>query len=133
MIGLYENDILIKSIKSEEKASEFLPVILSELEKDFKPQRLIYANGPGSFMGIKISFLALKTLSIAKDLPLFALSGFKLNDYKPILANKNLCFVYEKGEISLKKGEPGDFHLPQSLANLEFETDNLPNYFLPVV
>ncbi len=108
-------------------------MILSELEKDFKPQRLIYANGPGSFMGIKISFLALQTLSIAKDLPLFAISGFKLNDFKPIAANKNLSFVYENGEILLQKAEPGVFFLPQSLENLEFEKDNLANYFLPAL
>ncbi|HBD8802543.1 TPA: tRNA threonylcarbamoyladenosine biosynthesis protein TsaB, partial [Campylobacter jejuni] len=101
MIGIYQDDKLIKTYKSEEKASEFLPKILDELLKEYDFTSLIYANGPGSYMGIKISYVSLSTLSIVKNIPLFAVSAFELNGYKPISANKNFCFVYKEGEIYL--------------------------------
>lgn len=132
-IGLYENDLLIKSIQSEQKASEAVPILLSEILADFELERLIYANGPGSYMGIKISFLSLKTLSIVKNLPLFAVSAFELNHFAPIRANKNLCFVYNDGAISLQKGLVGEFFLPQCLKSLNLRSDNEPFYFLNAV
>ena len=52
MLGIYEGEKLIKSYESEEKADEFVPKILQILLKEFEFSRLIYANGPGSFMGI---------------------------------------------------------------------------------
>ncbi|MFK0458013.1 tRNA threonylcarbamoyladenosine biosynthesis protein TsaB, partial [Campylobacter jejuni] len=67
MIGIYQDDKLIKTYKSEEKASEFLPKILDELLKEYDFTSLIYANGPGSYMGIKISYAVSYTnLTLAK-------------------------------------------------------------------
>lgn len=77
-LGLYKDDELFKRYESDEKASEFLPVILEQILAEFSLKRLIYANGPGSFMGIKISFVSLKTLSIVLNLPLFAVSALSL-------------------------------------------------------
>lgn len=133
MIGIYENNTLIKSLESKEQVSEFLPKALQDYLKDFDFEALIYANGPGSYMGIKISFLALKTLSISKDIPLFAVSAFELNHYKPIKANKNFCFVYDNGNISLAKAEAGEFFLPKNLQDLKLKQDNLPFYFLGAI
>ena len=133
LVGLYENDTLQKRFESKEKASEFLPVILNEILAEFSLERLIYANGPGSYMGIKISFVSLKTLSIVLGVPLFAVSAFELNDYKPIRANNDLCFVYENGEIVLKKALAGEFFLPKSLAGLNLSKKNEPFYFLDAV
>lgn len=70
---------------------------------------LIYANGPGSYMGIKISYVSLKTLSIIKNIPLFAISAFELNNYGPISANKNFCFVYKQDQIILEQNTPAKF------------------------
>lgn len=133
MLGVYEDETLIKSMQSDERASEALPILLQDLLKEFEFSKLIYANGPGSYMGIKISFLSLKTLSIVKDIPLFALSAFELNDFKPIRANKKLCFVYKNGEIVLEDTEAGEFFLPQSLKGLNLKEDHLPFYFLEAI
>lgn len=108
-------------------------MILNEILAEFSLERLIYANGPGSYMGIKISYLSLKTLSIVLDVPLFAVSAFELNDYKPIKANNDLCFVYENGEIVLKKACAGEFFLPSSLKGLNLSKKNEPFYFLDAV
>lgn len=133
LIGLYEDNTLIKSYENEQKASEALPVLLEEILAKFELEKLIYANGPGSYMGIKISFLSLKTLSIVKNLPLFAVSAFELNDYAPIRANNHLCFVYDKGKISLQKASAGEFFLPKCLKELNLQSDNAPFYFLDAV
>ncbi|TBR79307.1 tRNA threonylcarbamoyladenosine biosynthesis protein TsaB [Campylobacter novaezeelandiae] len=133
MLGVYQESILIKKYTSEEKASEFLPKILNSLLKEFNFSRLIYANGPGSYMGIKISYMSLKTLSIVKNIPLYSISAFELNDFKPIKANKDFCFVYKKDEIVLEKNTPGDFFLPLNLEKININNDNLPFYFLDVI
>ncbi|ELM6613655.1 tRNA threonylcarbamoyladenosine biosynthesis protein TsaB [Campylobacter jejuni] len=133
MIGIYQDDKLIKTYKSEEKASEFLPKILDELLKEYDFTSLIYANGPGSYMGIKISYVSLSILSIVKNIPLFAVSAFELNGYKPISANKNFCFVYKEGEIYLEQNIPAEFFLPKNLQELKLNNDNLPFYFLDAI
>ena len=132
-IGLDENDNLIKSIESSQEASEALPVLLDEILAEFRLTKLVYANGPGSYMGIKISYISLKTLSVVQNLPLFAVSAFELNGYAPIRANNALCFVYEKGEISLQKAVAGKFVLPANLSALNLQENNEPFYFLDAV
>lgn len=133
LIGLYEDDKLIKRYESEQKASEALPALLAQILAEFKCERLIYANGPGSYMGIKISYLSLKALSVVENLPLFAVSAFELNDYAPIRANNALCFVYENGAISLQKAVAGEFALPLNLSKLNLQSDNAPFYYLNAV
>ncbi len=64
MLGIYDDDRLIREYQSELKASEFIPEILQNLLKEFEFKRLVYANGPGSYIRIKISHISLKTLSI---------------------------------------------------------------------
>ncbi|MBZ7935868.1 tRNA threonylcarbamoyladenosine biosynthesis protein TsaB [Campylobacter sp. B0100352/1] len=133
MLGIYENDLLVKSIISDEKASEFIPKILQELLQDFTFDELIYANGPGSFMGIKISYVSLSTLSIVKNIPLFAISAFELNNNQPISAHREMCFVKKGDEIVLEKAVSGEFILPSNLSKLNKKDDNLPFYFLPAI
>ncbi|MBZ7942534.1 tRNA threonylcarbamoyladenosine biosynthesis protein TsaB [Campylobacter sp. LH-2024] len=133
MLGIYKNNLLVKSITSYEKASEFIPKILQELLQDFTFDELIYANGPGSFMGIKISYVSLSTLSIVRNIPLFAISAFELNNNQPISAHKEMCFVKKGDEIFLEKAISGEFVLPLNLSKLNKKNDNLPFYFLPAI
>ena len=108
-------------------------MLLDEILAEFRLTKLVYANGPGSYMGIKISYISLKTLSVVQNLPLFAVSAFELNGYAPIRANNALCFVYEKGEISLQKAVAGEFVLPANLSALNLQENNAPFYFLDAV
>lgn len=133
MIGIYQDDKLVKSIESEEKASEFVPKNLKILLKEFSFDELIYANGPGSYMGIKISYVSLRTLSIVKNIPLFAISAFELNNNQPIAAHKNMCFVKKEDEIILEENTAGEFFLPPNLSKLNKKDDNLPFYFLSAI
>ncbi|MBK1993464.1 tRNA threonylcarbamoyladenosine biosynthesis protein TsaB, partial [Campylobacter novaezeelandiae] len=65
--------------------------------------------------------------------PLYSISAFELNDFKPIKANKDFCFVYKKDEIVLEKNTAGDFFLPLNLEKININNDNLPFYFLDVI
>ncbi len=63
LIGIYKDNELIETLSSDEKSSEYLPTIFTSLLQLWDIQSIIYANGPGSFMAIKMSYLFL-TLKI---------------------------------------------------------------------
>ena len=132
-IGLYQQDILIKTITKEGKTSDILPDIFKQF--DFEINKLIYVNSPGSYMAIKVAYIYLKTLSIIKDIPFFAISGFELNNNSPIKALGKKYFFNQNGNIVCKALEQTDiypFKLPKNLTTLSLCQDTLPKYFLPV-
>nr|WP_260953111.1 glycoprotease [Campylobacter sp. RM16187] len=122
-------------MQSDKKSDEALIEIIDEIlnKNRYKISKIIYANGPGSFMGIKVSYIILKTLSIIKECEFYAVSGFELNDNAPIRANKALSFVKFQDEIKLEKTETGNFKLPSNLDVLNLNFDTLPNYIIQAV
>ena len=132
---MYENGAKIAEFSSveDEKADKFLICKFSEILKTYKIKELVYANTPGSFMGMKVSYVILRTLSIALDVPLYAISGFELSGFGPIRANKNFSYVYDRGEIKMKKCVPAVLSLPQDLSVLNKSDDILPNYSIEAV
>lgn len=132
LVGIYENNNLIKEISSQEKASEALIDILQKF-KNLDIKSITYANGPGSFMGVKTSYVILKTFCIATGCKFLATTGFELNGFNPIKANNNLSFIYEDGKIKLKKMTPVPFNLPINLLNLNRSYDTLPNYIIDAI
>ncbi|AGZ82300.1 metal-dependent protease, putative molecular chaperone [Campylobacter fetus] len=133
LIGIYENDNLIKELSSDQKASESLIAFLDEISLEFIISSITYANTPGSFMGLKVSYVILKTFCIAKNIDFWAVSGFELNGFGAIRANKNLSFVYSKDGVSLQKVEQTDFKLPNNLSNLNKKCDTLPEYIIDAI
>ena len=135
-IGVYENAVLIETIKSEEKSSDVLPIIFKELMQKYQLQRLYYANGPGSFMAIKVAYIFLKSMSILKKIPLFATDAFYFNKNQPIKAIGKLYFVKIASEIKTQKLETvsvGSFELPAELDYSEFTTNTTPLYMIGAV
>lgn len=132
-IGIYKNNTLLKEIESQEKASDFLISFFEELIKEFQIEAIIYTNGPGSFMGIKVTYLILKSIALVFGCEIYAVNGFELNDFKPIRANKNLSFVLENNDIVLKKVEACELFLPKNLLNLNLSDDIIPNYVISAV
>ncbi|QKF64288.1 N6-L-threonylcarbamoyladenine synthase, TsaB subunit [Campylobacter corcagiensis] len=133
VVGIYTGGILEKKISPDNMASEALIEIFDNILDSYEISRIIYTNGPGSFMGIKVSYTILKTISIVKDIKFYAVSGFELNGGGPIKANKTMSFVLNNGEILLKKALPVEFKLPTNLNTLNLENDTLPNYILGAV
>ncbi|MFA5461720.1 MAG: hypothetical protein WC274_06555 [Sulfurimonas sp.] len=136
LIGIYEDAKLIKTISSEEKSSEILPIIFSEISKQYSVKSLFYANGPGSFMAIKIAYIFLKSMSILKNIPLYATDAFYFNENQPIKAIGKLYFVKISSEIKTQKLETvpkTKFTLRDVLDYSEFSTTNTPLYGIEAV
>ena len=136
LIGVYENDLLIKTISSEKKTSEILLPVIMECLEDYDISKIIYTRGPGSYMAIKLTYIMLKTIEITRGIRCFGCSGFALNDDQPIKAIGNLYFIKEKETIITKKYEQpviAKFTLPQSIHDLKLDEESTPDYVLPAV
>jgi len=135
-IGVYEEKKLIDTYSSEEKSSDVLPLLVDDLMQKYKIKALYYANGPGSFMAIKVAYIFLRTLSIVKDLPLYAVDAFYFNNNQPIKAIGKLYFVKVASEIKTQKFEEkllSSFELPENLIQNDFNTDSAPLYSIGAV
>ncbi len=135
-IGIYEDKRLLETIESSGKSSDVLPTIFQDLMKKYTIEKLFYANGPGSFMAIKVAYIFLKSLSILKDIPLFAADAFYFNNNEPIKAIGKLHFVKVASEIKTQKLETVpevNFTLPDVLDYNEFSKNTTPLYMIGAV
>ncbi len=133
-IGLYENGELFEIIESNEMTSDFLPSFFDEILKKYKIKNIIYSNGPGSYMSIKLTYIFLKTLQITQNINVFAVDGFYFNQNKPIKAIGKKYFVKENDTITLQEtDEKSEFNLPKKLNYEDFSTKIEPIYILNAV
>jgi len=136
LLGLYKNKKLFKTYKSIEKTSDILPKLFKEIEDIYDINALYYAKGPGSFMAIKVSYVFLKSYSIAKNIDFLAVDGFYFNHNSPIKALGKTYFIKEGNNITFDTITPkkdGDFSLPNILDDKCFSHDTLPLYVLPAI
>lgn len=136
LVGVYEDKKLIDTISTKEKSSEILPVVFKDLLLKYEIQNLFYANGPGSFMAIKVSYVFLKSLSILKNIPLYARDAFYFNNNQPIKAIAKLYFVKISSEIKtqkLEKAPQSEFILKDVLEYGEFSKQSTPLYSIGAV
>lgn len=136
LVGIYEDSKLIRTIESNEKSSEYLPILFRELLEEYEIKALYYANGPGSFMAIKVAYLFLRTLSIIKEIPLFGADAFYFNDNAPIKAIGKLCFVKIASQIETQKLQSvpeSIFRLPRQLVYEKFTPNAAPFYIISAV
>ncbi len=136
LIGIYENDKLIDTIEMEGKTSDILPILFSDILKKYEVKELLYVNGPGSYMAIKVAYIFLKTIAITNKIALKACDGFQFNQNSPIKALGKKYFIKKEAEIKIDfidQDEIKDFELPQELNMEIFSSDSLPTYNLPAV
>ncbi|MDD2651576.1 MAG: hypothetical protein PHX44_00805 [Sulfurimonas sp.] len=136
LVGVYEEQKLIETIESGKKSSDVLPEIFEELARKYSIKALFYTNGPGSFMAIKIAYIFLKSMSILKNIPLFATDAFYFNKNQPIKAIGKLFFVKVASEIITQKLEIAPethFMLPDVLEYGEFNATAVPLYGIGAV
>ena len=136
LVGIYEDKKLIKTIESDKKSSDVLPMIFDDIFSSYHVEKLFYANGPGSFMAIKVAYIFLKSLSILKKIPLFATDAFYFNNNEPIKAIGKLHFVKVASEIKTQKLETAPesfFRLPDVLDYNEFSKTSTPLYKIGAV
>ena len=136
LVGIYEEKKLIDSVETDEKSSEVLPLIFKDLLSKYEIKNLFYANGPGSFMAIKVSYVFLKSFSILKDIPLYARDAFYFNGNQPIKAIAKLYFVKLTTKIETQKLENApicSFKLHDVLEYDEFTKESTPIYGIGAV
>ncbi|KEA46070.1 glycoprotease [Campylobacter mucosalis] len=133
LVGLYSNGTKFDEIISSEHTSEALIEVLDELSQRYSITKIIYANTPGSFMGLKVAYVILKTFCLVKECEFYAVSGFELNGGGAIRANRSLSFVAKNNHIVLEQKEPSGFVLPQNLEILNLKKDTLPEYIIQAV
>ena len=138
LVGVYRDQKLIKSYQEQQKTSDILPIVFNKILNDFELEAIYMANGPGSFMAIKVGFVFLKTISIALKIPLFGCDGFYFNQNSPIKAVANRYFMKKNGKIVIDifdgdKKDIKDFKLPSILDKSIFKKEVEPLYVLPAV
>ncbi len=136
IIGVYKEGILVERIESEARSSEILPALFKILLEKYEIKNIVYANGPGSFMAIKVSYIFLRTLCIVKNITLLATDAFYFNNNTPIKAVGKLYFVKNRDAIetvTLLEAPIMEFILPQELKLEEFSRDSAPFYGISAV
>jgi len=136
LIGVYKNGALVENIESDQKTSEVLLKILTELFKIYNYSRIIYTSGPGSYMAIKLTYITLRSLEILKNIRFDACEAFELNGNTPVKAMGKLYFIKEKETIITKKFDEvleQRFSLPSMLSEVTILENNKPLYILPAV
>lgn len=136
LIGVYKDGELIDKVESEAKTSEVLLKILTELSQKYDYTHVLYTNGPGSYMSIKLTYITLRSLEILKGLTFDGCDAFDLNGDNPIKAMGKLYFIKEKETIITKKFDEAieqQFKLPSMLSEVTILNDNKPLYILPAV
>ncbi len=133
-IGRYDADRLVETVMLEGRASDTLLGALEAILDRHSVERIIYANGPGSYLSVKLTYIALATLEIVLGIPFAACSAFALNGNRPIRAMGSLYFIKEKETIITQKIDenvPQDFELPGILDALTLAPERIPLYILP--
>ena len=136
LVGVYRDGTLLERIESRERSSEALPRIYKELLHRYEISSFIYANGPGSFMSIKVAYVFLRSLSILKEIPLYAADAFDFNGSRPIKAVGKLHFVKIHDKIETQKFEEvfePSFEVPQTLDTVKISSNSTPMYGIGAV
>jgi len=136
LIGVYQDERLIEKIESNQKTSEILLKILVELLDKYNASTILYTNGPGSYMAIKLTYITLRSLEILKGIRFTGCNAFDLNGNKPIKAMGKLYFIKENNTIITEKIDEAveqRFELPSMLSEVTLLNDNRPMYILPAV
>ncbi len=135
-VGVYKDNKLVKEYIKTEQTSEVLPFVFDEILKAYKPNTLFFANGPGSFMAIKVSYIFLRSLSISLGVDLLGTDGFSFNQNRPIRAMRKVYFVKKDDKIEtqvIDEEIEQYFELPSVLNREIFSKNCEPLYILPAV
>ena len=136
LIGVYRDNLLIDTIEKNEKTSDILLKVLMNISAQYNYKELIYTNGPGSYMSIKLTYITLRTLEIIEGVKIYGCDAFSLNNQNPIKAMGKLYFIKEKNTIITKKFDEAveqRFKLPSMLSEVTILNNNKPLYILPAV
>ena len=134
LIGIYQKNILIEVISAEGQTSEVLPIAFQKIQSKFIIKRVLFANGPGSFMAIKINYVFLRTVASVLNIELFSRDAFFFNSNTPVKALNNMFFVKRDKKIYIERISDFinvDFSLPNKFEVDRYSKKIEPLYILP--
>jgi tRNA A37 threonylcarbamoyladenosine modification protein TsaB len=135
-VGIYDDGRCTEQHEIEGQTSEVLLRFLETVLDRYPIKKIIYVNGPGSYMAIKLTYIMLRTIEMVRGIHFDGVSAFELNGGNPIKAMGNLYFTKEKETIMTQKFDDKvkqEFWLPDNLSALSLEKENTPHYILPAV
>ena len=132
------NDLNIDFSKIEILLEQLMTDINDLKYSHFKDiaQQKIKIISMGEILSSTIAYIFLKSISIIKDIELFATDAFKFNENNPIKAIGKLYFVKVSQEIKTQKYDSvtvAEFKLPKILNHKEFDTNTAPLYMIGAV
>ena len=136
LAGVYVEGKLVRSWEEEGKTSDILAPLYEKIDRGYAIRNVYFARGPGSYMAIKLAYVFLRTLQVAKGIGLYAVDGFYFTGGEPIKAAGRRWFRKEGEEITtfLPESEPQTrFLLPDRLVPDDFSQPVDPLYILPPV
>ncbi|MDR1911972.1 MAG: glycoprotease [Helicobacteraceae bacterium] len=128
-----ESGEALEFFEIDKPLSEGLFSIMKAIDIRFNIVKVLYARGPGSFMGLKLGYIFLKTFAFARDIPFLATDSFNLSGDRPILAHGKRRFVKKDKRIEIEIFDaPFEESLkpPNRLDITLFDDQTLPNYIL---
>ena len=135
-VGIYSAESCIDRYEIDGQTSAVLLQQMEKILEQYSVSRIIYVNGPGSYMAIKLTYIMLQTIKLIRGIEFEGCSAFELNGGKPVRAMGSLYFIKEKETIITKKFDEKvkqEFWLPDDLSTIVLDTDNKPHYALPAV
>jgi len=135
-VALYDNQKCIKRYKLDGRTSDVLLEKVEEIHSEYNISKIIYVNGPGSYMAIKLTYIMLRTIELISGTPFYGCSAFELNNNNPVRAMGSLYFIKEKETIITQKFDQKieqEFWVPDNLSAVALAESNKPNYILPAV
>ena len=133
LIGIYKDKKLLKTITKEQNTSDILASVVDDIFKQFDIKAFYYANNPGSYLGVKLVYVFLSTISIVKKIPFYGANAFCFNDNSPIKAIGKKYFFFKNNKIildDLNDTNITPFYLPQALNTKLFQPNLAPTYEL---
>lgn len=126
----------LESFESDAPATESFYPLFKAIDEQYAIEKLAYARGPGSFMGLKLGYVFMQTLALARNLPFAAASSFALSGGAPVHAHGKRWFVPQGNEVSVQTFDPAPENrlLPPDRLDLSlFDTNTEPDYLMPAV
>ncbi|WP_456433401.1 hypothetical protein [Nitratifractor sp.] len=136
-VARYGSDGMLEEvIPLQGQISEALIPVLEEAIERGPVARIIYVHGPGSNMGIKLTYILLRTLEMTRSISFEACSAFDLSGGAPVRAMGKLYFVKEKETIITRRFDEAPelrFTFPETITAITPAPDREPDYRLPAV
>ncbi len=143
LLGVYHKESLCLSLSHRGKCSDGLVQLWKQAlefmqSHHYNLEKIILARGPGSWMGIKLSYIFAQSIAIAQNIEIVGIDGFMLNDNNPIFAYGQSYFVKKGNEIIVQNKQAiisseQKPTLPQSLHQLSYSSQTSPLYILPAI